>query len=288
MKDIRLAVRGIYDLQKLRIQTGNRIVNHFLKKLGVEPSKAKNAQVEELTKELKAEFKRLTDGLLEKHGLAYLVRKKQGLVSNETEFALVSLYFTLLTEEQKQIKFLKNSLERLAIYKKFLKKIKGIGPLMAGVIISEIDIEKAHYVSSLWKYAGLDVVKTPDGKTIGRCKKRKCLEVVEYIAKDGTRKEKLSLSYNLFLKTKLVKVLAEVFLKTKSPYREIYDDYKNRLENHPAHKDKTKLHRHNMAKRYMIKQFLRDLYLKWRELEGLPVYESYNEAKLGMRHKKVA
>ena len=36
-----------------------------------------------------------------------------------------------------------------------------------------------------------------------------------------------------------------------------------------------------MAKRYMIKQFLKDLWSAWRFNEGLEVTVSYPEAKLG-------
>ena len=90
------------------------------------------------------------------------------------------------------------------------------------------------------------------------------------------------------MKTKLVGVLGTSFLRSASEYREYYDNYKNRIENHEAHKDKTKGHRHNMAIRYMVKRFLVDLHMKWRALEGLPVSEEYAEAKLGMKHKKAA
>lgn len=37
--------------------------------------------------------------------------------------------------------------------------------------------------------------------------------------------------------------------------------------------------------RYMVKMFLRDLYVAWRTLENLPIAETYQEAKLGKHHK---
>jgi len=74
-------------------------------------------------------------------------------------------------------------------------------------------------------------------------------------------------------------------LKVKeSPYKEAYYNYKNRLENSPIYKEKTKLHRHRMAMRYMVKRFLVDLHIKWRTLEGLEVFEEYSIGKLGMKH----
>ena len=102
---------------------------------------------------------------------------------------------------------------------------------------------------------------------------------------------KKGITFNPFLKTKLTGVLGSSFIKQspdKCKYRKIYDDYKHRIENMDAHKEKSKLHRHNMANRYMIKMFLIDLYNEWRKLEGLPVAPTYTEAKLGKVHGKAA
>ena len=38
-----------------------------------------------------------------------------------------------------------------------------------------------------------------------------------------------------------------------------------------------------MATRYAVKMFLRDLWVAWRQLEGLPVSEPYEVAFLGRR-----
>ena len=80
-------------------------------------------------------------------------------------------------------------------------------------------------------------------------------------------------------------MLGSSFVKTQGPYREVYDNYKNRIANMPAHAEKTKGHRNNMAIRYTVKRFLIDLYAAWRKLEGLPVAEEYSKAKLGIEHK---
>ena len=41
-----------------------------------------------------------------------------------------------------------------------------------------------------------------------------------------------------------------------------------------------------MAKRYMIKQFLRNLWVTWRSLEGLEINEPFEVAKLGQKPHK--
>ena len=62
-RPIKLAVRGFYDLQQLRIQTGNRLVNHYLNKMGIEPGQKKSSTVNLITKQLEQEYNLITDGL---------------------------------------------------------------------------------------------------------------------------------------------------------------------------------------------------------------------------------
>ena len=154
--------------------------------------------------------------------------------------------------EKEMLKFIKELLKDWSIWK-WLKGVKGIGPTIAGVIVSEIDIYKAEKISSIWKFAGLDVV---DGHSPRPVKGHK-------------------LTYCKFLRSKLCGVLGPSFLKCNSPYRAFYDDYKNRLESKGW--GKSKGHRHNASIRYMIKMFLIDLYNEWRRIEGLPIREPYNE-----------
>jgi len=120
-----------------------------------------------------------------------------------------------------------------------------------------------------------------DGKA--RSKRTEHLVDREYIDKKGKLKTKKSITFNPFLKTKLLGVLGPSFLKAgqTSPYAKIYYDYKNRLENHKIYKDTTKGHRHKMANRYMVKMFLIDLHINWRSIAGLPVSDPYHIAKLG-------
>ena len=93
-----------------------------------------------------------------------------------------------------------------------------------------------------------------------------------------------SITFNPFLKTKLVGVLAASFLKAGGDYSKIYNDYKHRLESRDDWKEESKGHRHNAALRYMIKMFLADLYNVARPLAGLPVAPTYQEEKLGRKH----
>ena len=286
MSNIKTMVRGAYDIQKLRIQTGNRIVANFKAKLGQEPGtpeKELDAEGKKILKNLREHYKKITDGVKTFPRQASF--KGDEVISDYTELCLISQYMDLESSENTHFNRLKSVLKEYPIYMEFLEGVKGIGPAMAGVIISEIDIARAEYPSSLWKYAGLDVAK--DGQ--GRSRKAEHLEESEYISKDGEVKTKRGITFNPFLKTKLIGVLGTSFLRAgDNPYRTIYDNYKRRLQNMPAHQEKSKGHIHNMAIRYMVKRFLVDLYQHWRKLEGLPVADEYSKAKLGITHKKAA
>ena len=282
MSNIKTMVRGAYDIQKLRIQMGNRIVGNFKAKLGQEPSMPESEIGDDGAKilaELRREYKKITDGV--KTFPRQSNFKGNEVISNYTELCLLAQYVDLEMEEERHFSRLGNILKDYPIYTEFLAPIKGIGPAMAGVIVSEIDIHAATYPSSLWAYCGLDV--GPDGG--GRSKRKEHLVEKEYIDKDGKPATRVGITFNPFLKTKLVGVLSSCLIRAgNEKYSTIYRNYKNRIENMEAHKDKTKLHRDNMAKRYMIKQFLVDLHMKWRELEGLPVSTSYHKGKLGHLH----
>ncbi|KAA0888726.1 transposase [Oryzomonas rubra] len=320
-------VRGCYDIQQLRIQTGNRIVGNFKAKLGQAPGQSEDTLDDEskaMLDQIRVNNKRVATGavdeleqedkkakkvagfvtkLLEKHYAMLapdgLPQKKKfagdAVISDYTEIALISQYKELESQEAKHFRNLGKILEDYPIYTEFMEKVKGIGPAMAGVIISEIDITKARHPSSLWKYAGLDVAD--DGR--GRSRRKEHLQTVAYIDRDGHDATRNGITFNPFLKTKLTGVLASSFLRAgDNKYRQIYDDYKHRLESHENWQDKKvpnektgkdkiaseKAHRHNAAMRYMVKIFLIDLYTAWRALEGLPVSAPYQDAKLGYVH----
>lgn len=281
---LRLSVRGAYDIQKLRTQMGNRIVGNFKVKLGQKPGTKEDeidAEGRRILNDLRVRYRRLTDGV--KTFPRERLFKGDGVIDTYTELRLVHHYVELRAAEDGMFKTIGLALKQYPIWRAFLEGIKGVGPAMAGVIISEIDISKAKYSSSLWKYAGLDVA----GDGAGRSRRKEHLVEREYENKDGEKALRKGITFNPFLKTKLIGVLGGSFLRAgDNKYSRIYRDYKTRLENHSKHKDKSKGWRHNMATRYMIKQFLVDLYTAWRELEGLPVAPPYAEEKLGIEHRK--
>lgn len=278
--NLKILVRGAYDIQKLRIEMGNRIVANFKSKLGIKPGEKEkeNKLAKEILDKLRASYKKLTDGVKTFPRDANFTG--DGLISTYTELCLVAQYVGLENSEKKHFHHLGTILKGFPIYSNYLVDIKGVGPAMAGVIISEVDIEKCEYPSGLWRYAGLDVAD--DGK--GRSKRQEHLIDIEYVTKDGEVKLRKGITFNPFLKTKLMGVLSSSFLRAGGEYSEIYYKYKHRLENHAEHKHKSKGHRHNMALRYMVKIFLLKLHPQWRKMARLPISSPYHEAKLALVH----
>lgn len=381
---IRTMVRSVYDLQGIRIQMGNRITANWKSKLGLMSEGLNEAQLEKqekkVLKQLRDDYKRITDGIIKEGDDAAskipTARKFKGteLIDSYAELVLVDQYMQILSSEERMFRSLTTVLKDNPVYMEFLQHVDGVGPAMAAVLLSEIDLSRANYPSSLWKLAGLDTVTVgkyvdangvegtipgwqieefhalngPDAimmahdrypvtlVNVGRSKQEHCLVWKDYKAADGTIKKKKSITFNPFLKTKLVGVLAGSFLKVgtstvngkkvgkanrlemaknigfkedpdsglildlqvvdflrergyevviePSPYARMYYDYKNRLQNSPAHKDKTDLHRHRMSLRYVAKMFLNEFYAEGRKILGLPVVPTYAEAKLGLTH----
>lgn len=179
------------------------------------------------------------------------------------------------------------------LWSAFFEGVKGCGPLMSAAIMAEFDINKATTVSKMWQFAGLNPGLVRGKKRVqGKGKEFTIVETDTMIRGDRLSPGFVS-PYNQWLRTKLVGVLASCFIKSQSSYAlDYYYPYKERLEREEtlvagkdgAWKDESKGHRNNAAKRYMIKMFLKDLYVAWRTLEGLPVRQPYQEEYLGHKH----
>lgn len=298
-------VRTCYDHQRLRMQCGLRVVAAFKKRLGFEPGKKEDenedSDAQEIMRRLKRSHALITNAVADK---TVTPKNFSGDETIQTfgDFALAANYFALLHAEKTSFKNLERFLESagIKVYDEWLKFVPGVGPALAGVLLSEFDITKAKYASSFWMYAGLDVAA--DGRGRGRWKEH--LVDREYVDAKGETKTKKGLTYNAFLHDKLLGVMGASFLRVKeSPYKEVYYNYKNRLENRAdIRKAQTEFERdkkagkkvfnpypkariHKMAIRYMINRFLADLYTVWRECEGLEVFAPYPEAKLGYVHE---
>lgn len=318
---LKLMVKGSYDLQALRMQAGLRLCANFRAKLKTDfderteevPSDELGPEALNVIRSLKDSYRRLTDGIAKNR----TIPTEQGfsgdeLIAEYTELVLVDQYIKLEQQEQAQFRQLTTTLEKIPVYNEYLVSVRGVGPALAAVLITYLDPAKARHASSFWKYCGLDV--GPDGS--GRSRRAEHLIDREYIDKKGNPAVRLSTTYNPWLKMKLLGALGPSFLRSASPWREQFDNYKHRILSDPNKQkvtlvewkkqftDSKKLVAEgvlseenmgitmrqlwspgrikNAALRYMVKQFLADFWVKWRTLEGLPVTEPYAVAKLGL------
>lgn len=247
--------------------------------------------------------------------------KENEIQLNEVDLAILGQRMDELhTAEKHALKDVENHLNTMPFYRDILSdkvRYRGIGPTMAGVIMSAFDIFREETPSQMWAFAGLRpmpamrckqchaVVEPSDevqGDYVHKATRSrgprkpgedakevlpKCLNAFRRIMTDGTyvsgqtqRPQKnQKLPYNSFLRSKLCGVLGPVMLKLNSPWRKFYDDYKHRKTTDGW--GQSDMHRHNAAIRYLIKMLLQDIWLEWRKYEGLPIREPYHIAKQG-------
>ncbi len=183
---------------------------------------------------------------------------------------------------------------------------------------------------------GKGLIKGPSGEdgagTPVKCPG--CDGAMQVMESDRRRKGEKT-RYNPWLKSKIIAVLGGSFIKANSPWRKHYDDYKLRKKNQLVAKcmlcngsgkyvskpkpgapppaigeldaegivvkaggicsncdgrggqcswGKSDAHRHAAAVRYMCKMFLQELYVQWRTIEKLSVRKPYAEEYLGRTH----
>jgi hypothetical protein len=291
-KPLRLLMRSAYDLQALRIAMGGRVYSAFRSRLGVDEDipedseedleEKRRKQAEMILRMLKKEYYLMTEGIATNQRLPSPQRFiGTPVIHNYAEAVLVANFIEMLEREQVMFRDFVKLLDAIPIYQTWLKNVTGCGPTMAAVLLAEFDIERAYNPSKFWAVAGLDVAA--DGR--GRSRRAEHLVKRTYTARDGTEKEKNSITFNPFLKTKIVGVLGTSMLRSRSPYAEIYYGIKHRYEQRAlVDPEWSKARIHRASIRYMCKIFLAEFWAAWRTCEGLPLAPIYHEAKLGHVH----
>ncbi len=128
----------------------------------------------------------------------------------------------------------------------YMNSVVGMSYTIGGLLLSQIDVLKIHYVSQIYSYCGISVHKKP---------------------------------YKSFLKKVLMIDLSERFIQMDSEYALYYykrilfllnrDGYQ--ITTGEISEPHTIDHIRNMAKRYMIQKFLRDFYEASRTLMDIPL-----------------
>ena len=243
--EIRTILRTIDDYQNLRIRTGNRLK----KKADGTDQKDADENAPDVT----------TDSILDN----------------------VDLFGDTMAIEDKLTKRLEEKVKQTKEWKLYFKDIKGIGPKMAAILISEIDPYKAETVSKIWQYAGMNSGMVPGKKK----EKDGSITVTGDMVRGDKPTSGYVLPYNKYLKMAVAGKIATQLMMAKNPkYTKIYEGAKNFYNTNPKWKDATKAHIHRAAIRKMIKQFLADYYAFVRPLYGLETRVPYAEEKMGIVH----
>ena len=296
-ENIRILMRSYYDIQNDRIRTNNRIAGiEHVRRTGAtkgelvpkeedRDEKAHEKMIEEMISFYHKLFPELKSSTVLK--IKARLTKEDGPIKNIIVWDLVRRLIDDLDAENRALKIVSSEVRANPVYKGFLSKVKGCGVLISANILATLDIHKARHVSSFWRYCGLDTWTDPEsGVTYGRAKAsshvKEMMRDMTYIDSEGKEQTTKSLGFNVILKSKLIGVLGDYFIKHKNDddavYGPIYDDYKARQMARIAAGEKiTKMTAHRRAVRYMIKMFLKDLWVYWRKAEGYPDEPDYCE-----------
>lgn len=199
----------------------------------------------------------------------------------------------------------------------FLSHIPGMGVIIAGWLITSINIHHATTVSKIYSVAGVNPGKVMGKKDMSLAKAQKSEYPIVRTYQDMQGKQRAHVQtnipirgdtmtagflrpFNADLHDAVCGLLADGFVRVglnKNTYvRDYYYPVKHRLENsnklvfdrvkkkQVPWKDTTPLHRDQSAKRRMVKAFIADLYRYWRTEEGLYVRPPYGEEYLGHHH----
>lgn len=198
-----------------------------------------------------------------------------GMSETEEEEVRTRFYVQLHNLEKDIVVYLQRKIYEEPIYTKWLKNVKGIGPILSAGLIAYIgDPQRFATISKLWKYSGYSVDEN------GRADKRHA----------GQKS-----NFNIRLKTHIWKI-GESFVKTKGGYRELYDTFRKEYdEKWKTPEDCGSVgcknfkkcldgHRYAAAKRKTVKIFLAHLWMRDRELKGLPLELPYILGKEAHSH----
>lgn len=279
-KELRAMVRTMYDYQDMRLRTASRL-------------------------------------RLNKDDLTVDIEHMDDAEISEKDYDTVEFVKIATSKIEKRLaKDIEKILKKEPVYNEFFKKVRGCGPLMSAACLSEFDVYKSETVSKMWQFAGLNSGEVRGKKIIKITKKTDMSQIIREYENQKGEKCGITLTgelvrgdkktpgfvapFNSWLRTKLIGVLAGGMIKAQNGDTglnyalDYYYPYKTRLEQSEKEvmhkgemtpwKDVSKGHRDNAAKRYMIKMFIKDLYVAWRTLEGLEVRAPYQEEYLGHKH----
>lgn len=320
VRRLKTVVRTYYDVQDVRIRTDHRIENYAdeealvaimgegaVQELRVKPDH--NVAYKKAIRDIKKDN---THAQHEAYAAAFeaAVKKLESDKNHKKVNDLMGQQEDILKRQAM------DEIEGHPLWESWLSKVRGIGPCLAGGVLSLINIRKCPHVGNLWSYAGLGVVvesyvcpgcqATYEEDAIPSCEERvlqglpreaarcsKCNAFLKILGHGDRRTKGQTLGYNPDVKTLAWKI-GESFVKQppeKSKYRLLYQKMRAKVDSLPCNKvhydDKKTVipcfdaHRFAKAKRATVKIFFSHIYSKWRGILGLPVTTPFALGMLG-------
>ncbi|MEM3861527.1 MAG: transposase [Thermoplasmatales archaeon] len=249
---------------------------------------------------IKKEYGKLTDDIV-----AGKVEGTTIPVPSEIE-NLVEYTRRLVSSENFMAKKLDEFSQNHPLRKQYLSKVKGIGPIFSSGLIAYLHpISRFPTIGHLWAYAGLSAeywkneckkghkfISTSARSTCPVKKKngKPCNEpIVKSEKVQGIPKR--ATGYVLFINTNLKYLMTKIGMSFEkqsksSRFRKLYEVKKAEYKAKFAQRGETEEkglngHARMAALRYVEKRFLSDLWVVWRQIEGLPVTKPYAFTVLG-------
>jgi len=280
---ISLMINSYRDLQKLRISQGNRIVGYILIMCGDKRDMSSDKQKDTFLNKLVGEYKRISEYIVtnklsvnrffNKEDL--LKKNRINFITEKTFYFLMESFSHILQEETTMMKKLQPEIMKHPIHI-FQKNTHGMGVIMSAYILRFLNPYLADSPASFWRYCGYDVYNGKGVRLSNKGGYRKRI----YIDKHNKINLMETPCFNVILKSRLHVFMTSCVYgryKNESIYYPVWEEYFNRISNMEVHKNKTELHRKNMALRYAIKRYLTHIWLFLRQVEGLPITNEYHE-----------
>lgn len=169
---IRLSVDNLYDIQSLRVATGNRICMFYYRRLENEVSKEEMQQLlNGIMVNVIRDYELITAVANEKFADKPRSSTKLAInasidslkfVKEVTEYKLVKQYIGLREKEKEAVTLLEDVVKQHPMYDLFFKDVKGCGPAISGMCLAYLDIHTARHVSYFWAYAGVGTRVNPN------------------------------------------------------------------------------------------------------------------------------
>lgn len=301
---LRLVCESYYDTQAVRIQTDHRIRN-YAEAEGL-AAVVGEIEFENLKRRGMADYKAAIRALYKEKNETFLAAFEKAVKDLEGDEKHAKVNWLMSQQEKVLVSIAKKKIAGHPVWENWLAGVKGIGPCLAGGLLSWINIARSTHCSQLWKYSGLGTTvehyecpecgtKTdpkPMSELVAAGETRivcpDCRVPLNVVGHADRRVKGQQTGYNPRVKTLAWKI-GESFVKQspeKSGYRKLYEQFRAQVDRQPCrkvHKDeKGKVipcfdaHKFAKAKRMTVKVFMAHYYLVARTIEGLPVTKPYS------------